>query len=151
MGSIYALHCVKSVQIRVFFWSVFSRIWILFTQCWESQAKWNFVTQLQRFFSMMLLVVCDADYCFTLFDLGSYGSNIDCGVLANSLLGKGLESNKTQLPPDEPLDGCAFSLLPYYLLGWRHLSPEKTISFQAFTSVSFSLYPLRKLSKITGN
>ena len=39
------------------------------------------------------------------------------GVLANSLLGKGLESNKIQLPPDEPLDGCAFSPLPYYLLG----------------------------------
>ena len=71
----------------------------------------------EGFFSMVLLVVCDADYYFTLFDLGSYGSNIDCGVLANSLLGKGLESNKTQLPPDEPLDGCAFSLLPYYLLG----------------------------------
>ena len=38
-------------------------------------------------------------------------------MLANSLLGKGLGSNKTQLPPDEPLDGCAFSSLPYYLLG----------------------------------
>ena len=38
------------------------------------------------------------------------------GILANSLLGKELESNKIQLPPDEPLDGCAFSPLPYYLL-----------------------------------
>ena len=66
---------------------------------------------------MVLLAVCNADYCFTLFDFGSYGSNNDCGVLANSLLGKGLESNKIQLPPDEPLDGCAFSPLPYYLLG----------------------------------
>ena len=46
------------------------------------------------FFSMVLLAVCDADYCFTL--------------VANSLLGKGLESNKIQLPPDEPLDGCTF-------------------------------------------
>ena len=61
--------------------------------------------------------MCDADYCFTLFHFGSYGSNNDCGVLSNSLLGKGLESNKIQLPPDEPLDGCAFLPLPYYLLG----------------------------------
>ena len=70
------------------------------------------------FFSMVLLSVCDADYCFTLFDFGSYGSNNDSGVLANSHLEKGLESNKIHLPPDEPLDGCAFSPLPcHYLLG----------------------------------
>ena len=62
----------------------------------------------KSFFSMVLLVVCDADYCFTLFDFRSYSSNNDCGLLANSLLRKGLESNKIQLPPDEPLDGCAF-------------------------------------------
>ena len=62
---------------------------------------------------MVLLAVCDADYCFTLFNFGSYYSRNDCGVLANSLLGKGLESSKIQLPPDEPLDGCPFSSLPY--------------------------------------
>ena len=66
---------------------------------------------------MVLLAVCDADYCFTLFYFESYGSNNDCDVLADFLLGKGLESNKIQLPPDEPLDGCAFSPLHYYLLG----------------------------------
>ena len=43
---------------------------------------------------MVLLAVCDADYCFILFDFGSYGSNNDCGVLVNSLLGKGFESNE---------------------------------------------------------
>ena len=64
---------------------------------------------------MVLLAVCDADYCFKLFDFGSYGSNNDCGVLASSLLGKGSESTKFQLPPDEPLDGCSFLPLPYYL------------------------------------
>ena len=42
-------------------------------------------------FSMVLLAVCDTDYCFTLFDFGSYRSKNDCGVLANSLLEKGLE------------------------------------------------------------
>ena len=49
---------------------------------------------------MVLFVVCDVDYRFTLFDFGNYGSNNDCGVLANFLLGKGLESNEFQLPPD---------------------------------------------------
>ena len=37
------------------------------------------------FFSMVLLAVCDADCCFTLFGFGSYGSGNDCGVLSNSL------------------------------------------------------------------
>ena len=50
----FVVHCVKSVQIRSFFWSVFScirtvrikentdqkklRIWTLFTQWWQSSA-----------------------------------------------------------------------------------------------------------------
>ena len=34
-------------------------------------------------FSMVLLSICDATYCFTLFDVGQYGSNNNSGVLAN--------------------------------------------------------------------
>ena len=29
----------------------------------------------QGFFSMVLLDICDTNYCFALFDLGQYGSN----------------------------------------------------------------------------
>ena len=36
------------------------------------------------FFSIALLEICDANYCFTLFDLGQFGSNNDSGVLASS-------------------------------------------------------------------
>ena len=63
---------------------------------------------------MALLAVCDADYCFTLFDFGSYGSNNDCGVLSNLLMGEGLETNTFNIPEDEPLDGCKFTPLPYF-------------------------------------
>ena len=62
-------------------------------------------------FNIVLLAVCDADYCFTLFDFGRYSSINDCGVLANSLFGKGLESKKIRLAPDEPLDVYTFSPL----------------------------------------
>ena len=40
------------------------------------------------FFSIVLLAICDANYCFTLFDSGQFGSNIDSGVLTSSQTGK---------------------------------------------------------------
>ena len=55
-------------------------------------------------------------YCFTLFDFGSYGSNNDCGGLSNSLMDEKLETNTFNIPEDEPLDGCKFTPLPYFLL-----------------------------------
>ena len=69
------------------------------------------------FFSLVLLVVCDADYCFTMFDVGEYGSNNDSGILANSIMGKRFERETIVLPEPTDLPGCNFSPLPYYLLG----------------------------------
>ena len=40
------------------------------------------------FFSIALLAICDANYCFALFDLGQFGSNNDSGVLASSQIGE---------------------------------------------------------------
>ena len=37
----------------------------------------------KAFYSIVLLAICDSNYCFTLFGLGQYGSNNDCGVFAN--------------------------------------------------------------------
>ena len=39
------------------------------------------------FFHLVLLVICDAWYCFTLFDVAQHGSNNDCSVLNNSEMG----------------------------------------------------------------
>ena len=36
------------------------------------------------FFSIVLLAMCDANYYFTLVDIGQFSSNTDSGVLANS-------------------------------------------------------------------
>lgn len=44
-------------------------------------------------YSMVLLAVCDVDYCFTMYDFGNYGSNNDSGVLANSTFRTRLKSN----------------------------------------------------------
>ena len=68
-------------------------------------------------FSIILLAVCNADYCFTLYDIGSYGSNNDSGVLANSMMGRMLEDNRLKVPIPEKLDGCKCEPLPYFLVG----------------------------------
>lgn len=57
-------------------------------------------------FSFVLLAVCDANYCFTLFDLSQYESNSEAGVLANSKLGKLLDENKLHVAESSRLDGC---------------------------------------------
>ena len=54
-------------------------------------------------FSFVLLTTCDSRYCFTLFDVGQYGSNNDAGVLADSSIGKknrsgGNEYSSTDAP-----------------------------------------------------
>lgn len=65
----------------------------------------------------MPLAACDADSCFTLYDVGSYGSNNDSGILANSAIGEKFESGNMNLPDPERLIGSNFEPLPFYLLG----------------------------------
>ena len=71
----------------------------------------------KSFFSLVLLAMCDADYCFTFFDLGQYGSNNDSGVLASSKMGQAFEADEINLPDAEDYDGCKFKPLPYFMLG----------------------------------
>ena len=69
------------------------------------------------FFSIVLLAICDANYCFTLVDIGQIGSNNDSGVLANSSIGKQFEENRMKLPAGRHVPDCPYSSLPYYLVG----------------------------------
>lgn len=48
----------------------------------------------------MLLAICDANYCFTLFDLGQYGRNNDRGVLASSQMGEMFEDELLHVPEE---------------------------------------------------
>ena len=69
------------------------------------------------FFSIVLMAICDANYCFTLFDLGQYGSNNDSGVLANSNMGEMFDDNLLHVPEDSRLTENHERPLPYFLLG----------------------------------
>lgn len=69
------------------------------------------------FFSIVLMAVCDANYSFTLVDIGQYGSNNDSGVLSNSTMGKAFEDGTINFPASEHLPGCDLPSLPYFIVG----------------------------------
>ena len=69
------------------------------------------------FFNLVLLAICDVKYTFTLVDIGSYGSNNDCGILAKSLIGKKFDDIKTNLSSAEDLAGFSRNSLNYFLGG----------------------------------
>ena len=62
------------------------------------------------------MAICDENYCFTLFDLGQYGSNNDSGILANSKMGDLFETNSLNVLGDSNLDDSSIINLPYFLL-----------------------------------
>ena len=55
-------------------------------------------------FSTALLAICDANYYFTLFDLGQFGSNNDSGVLSSSQMGEMFEDDLFYVPEDSKLN-----------------------------------------------
>ncbi|XP_029912989.1 uncharacterized protein LOC115363054 [Myripristis murdjan] len=57
-------------------------------------------------FSLVLLAVVDAQYCFRVIDVGGYGKTSDGGILANSAFGQALRSGTLPLPADRPLPGA---------------------------------------------
>ena len=78
------------------------------------------------FFSLVLLAICDARYCFTLFDVGQYGSNNDCEVLNNLEMGHRFQNGQMNLPDAEYLDGCDFDPLLFFFLIRDEIFPLRT-------------------------
>lgn len=58
-------------------------------------------------FSTVLLAAADADYCFLFVDVGSYGSECDGSIFAQSALGRRLAEDTLALPPP-PGDGLNY-------------------------------------------
>ena len=65
---------------------------------------------------IVLMAVCDAQYCFTLVDIGDYGRHSDGGVLSHSNFGQAMESGSLSMPEPANLPGTT-TTLPYIFVG----------------------------------
>ncbi|XP_011174775.1 protein ALP1-like [Solenopsis invicta] len=66
-------------------------------------------------FSINLLAISDANYCFTVVDIGATGRQSDGGVFRNSEIGKRFEANSFKLPTPRQIENNG-PALPYVLV-----------------------------------
>ncbi|KMQ88796.1 nuclease harbi1-like protein [Lasius niger] len=57
----------------------------------------------KKFFSLVLMAACDADYRFVWMDIGQYGSLNDCSIWTNCDFGRMLENGEVELSPPKCL------------------------------------------------
>lgn len=70
----------------------------------------------KKSFSIILLALVDADYCFTFIDVGAQGRMNDAGVFASTTLYRKMMRRELSLPSTEPLPGRHKSV-PYIFVG----------------------------------
>ena len=105
----------------------------------NSGCKWY---NYKGFFSMVLLAVCDARYCFTLVDVREYGSNNDSGILRNSKMGRRFGNGETSIPESQKILGHDLEL-SYFLVG------DEIFLLQIWLMRPFSgKAPINKMHKI---
>lgn len=72
----------------------------------------------KNFFSIVLLGIVDANYCFISVDIGSYGSCSDSTAFKHSALGQKLEKGQLNLPLKSTLPGDdGGTSMPFVLVG----------------------------------
>nr|CAI5837356.1 unnamed protein product [Callosobruchus analis] len=70
------------------------------------------------FFSIVLLAVCDANFCFTYIDVGAFGKFSDSNVFVNSEFWNKLENDLLHIPKERPISGDEeMRSFPYVLVG----------------------------------
>ena len=81
-------------------------------------------------FSMVLMALVDASYCFTVIDVGSYGSSSDGGISSKSFFGRSLAEGTLNLPPRKSLAEGTLNLTPRKSLaeGKLNLPPRKSLA-----------------------
>lgn len=70
----------------------------------------------KKFFSIVLLAVCDDQYKFTIVDCGAYGSASDGGIFAQSDFGKCLNSDNLNIPVENSKLPLSDIEMPHYFV-----------------------------------
>lgn len=70
----------------------------------------------KKYFSIVLLAVADAEYRFTVIDVGSYGSSSDSAIFKRLKLGQLLMANKLHIPAKRPWPGTIDKPHPFVLV-----------------------------------
>nr|CAI5842953.1 unnamed protein product [Callosobruchus analis] len=84
----------------------------------------------KSFFSIVLLAVCDANFCFTYIDVGAFGKFSDSNVFVNSEFWNKLENDLLHIPKERVLVGDeAFKLTPHLMRPYarKNLNHKKKI------------------------
>ncbi|XP_065645435.1 uncharacterized protein LOC136075918 [Hydra vulgaris] len=76
----------------------------------------SFYFNYKKSHSIVLMAICNANYEFTLIDIGDTGRNSDGGVFQNSKIGIAFESNLLHIPEPKMPNGSNVKL-PYVLIG----------------------------------
>ena len=80
-------------------------------------------------YSIVHLGTCDANYTFTIVDIGAYGYQSDGGVFWNSGLGQRLLNGNLDLPEDAYLTETR-TIFPYFMVGVAVFPPKDCIMRQ---------------------
>lgn len=67
----------------------------------------------KKYFSMVLMGIADADYCFTYVDVEAYGKDCDSNVLKNTRIGKEIYSGQLKVPEAKALSQSLKVPVPY--------------------------------------
>ncbi|XP_043471848.1 protein ALP1-like [Leptopilina heterotoma] len=70
----------------------------------------------KKYYSFVLMAICDPEYRFTWIDIGDYGSLNDASVFNASGFGQELEAGRYPLPEGKPLSGMN-EQIPYFFIG----------------------------------
>lgn len=81
----------------------------------------------KNFFSLVLLAICDANYCFTYIDIGSFGKDNDSNIFKNSSFYKLLIDDKLNIPPTKQIGPNPNDLFPFVFVADEAFSLTESV------------------------